>query len=89
MFKWFALCVLAASPAFGGCGTYDSWADQLTGEYEEQVLGAGLSESGEEIIQLWLNTETGTFTITSFKQGRICTIVSGTRWEVIKPGEDT
>jgi hypothetical protein len=63
------------------CGPVDQVYGLLAGErFEEMRIGAGLSGPG--IVEVWVNTETGTFTIVgTLPDGIACIIATGGSFE--------
>lgn len=56
----------------------------LAENYGEVAMGAGVHESLQAIITLWVNPETGSFTLTaSDAVGQTCLVTGGYYWDVI------
>lgn len=68
------------------CGSHAMFVKQLAERYGEGSIGIGMSANGKTVIELFVNTETGTWTIlTSTPIGWSCMIASGENWQINKP----
>lgn len=67
------------------CADRARMVEFLQGEFGEATIGGGVSQhpsSGEiGIIEMWVNAETGTWTLTVTRaNGAMCVLISGGNW---------
>jgi hypothetical protein len=75
-----ALATCAPVHAQNQCAMAEDVYLTLQGEYQESRIGAGLSGPG--VIEFWVNSETGTFTVVGvLPSGVACLITSGDAFE--------
>lgn len=72
-----AACV--ATPAVAQqCGPTEALSAFLGREYDEWPVARGLSQSGDAIVQIWANLETGTWTLVVVRpDGMSCMALTG------------
>ena len=83
-------CVcLYGPPAFSraaDCANFQVWRDALEKNYGEIRTHAGLSQSQQMVVELFVNPETGSFTILlTDPYGVSCPIVGGEYWSTVDP----
>ena len=62
-----ALCACISTSAHAQCGPADAFAKGLADKYGESVLLRGVERRGF-VVEVWLNVETGTFTVVYFSE---------------------
>lgn len=63
------------------CGPTERVATRLGEQWDEWPVGRGLTSSGQSIVQIWTNPETGTWTVVEVRpNGLTCIIAAGTHW---------
>jgi hypothetical protein len=88
MKKLLAALALMASPAYAQpqCMGYPDLAAALTSEFSESVAGRGLSNGN--IAEIWVNPNTGTWTLVVVTpNGIACIAGHGTNWETYSTGQ--
>lgn len=66
------------------CGDAGDFRDQLARGYKEQVIGGGTTDKVATLI--YVNPETGTWSVLQVLGDRACVIAAGQGWKAIKPG---
>ena len=65
------------------CVLRQSAVAELAAQYDEQVVGRGLAQSGKAMVELFVSA-TGTWTaVVTDTQGRSCVIASGVSWSAL------
>lgn len=83
MIEAFALWLAQAQPQRPTCGPREAIIEQLADKYQEQLQSLGLGPEGKEVVEVYANLETGTWTLLSSKaDGSVsCVIATGSDWE--------
>lgn len=66
------------------CGDAGDFRDQLTRGYREEVIGGGVTQGVATLI--YVNPETGTWTVLQVLGDRACVIAAGNDWTSTLPG---
>ena len=84
------LCFFVASPAYaqntGQCGLRKTLLPQIKGgQYDEDLIGLGVSKFGSTLYEFFTNEETGTWTLVATKPNPAgvmisCVVASGNGW---------
>lgn len=78
------LAAFVAMPAFAGpCGPYAGLVEAISGErFREVRVGGGLDTSGDAAVELWVNPDTGTWTLLAVAPDRhaACLVTGGNGW---------
>ncbi len=65
------------------CVLHQSAVAKLAAQYDEQVVGRGLAQSGKAMVELFVSG-TGSWTaMVTDTQGRSCVIASGVSWSAL------
>jgi hypothetical protein len=77
-----ALTLATTAPVYAQtqCGPLDQVYEVLSNKYDERRIGLGLAAQG--IVEVWVNSETGSFTILGVTpSGMACLLTSGEGFE--------
>lgn len=75
---------LTAPASAQGCGPYEEVRKYLGEKYGESVIGRGIANGG--LFELWLNPETGSWTVLGRPRPDVaCPLSGGTDWEFAMP----
>jgi hypothetical protein len=77
-----ALMLATTAPVYAQaqCGRLDQVYEVLSNKYDERRIGLGLAPQG--IVEVWVNSETGSFTILGVTpSGMACLLANGENFE--------
>ena len=87
--KFLAVFLLLCGPAYAQstCGDRASIVANLTTKFGEAHIGGGL-QSATEMVEIWANARTKTFTILLTRvNGISCVVSGGNSWDSVDPQE--
>ena len=85
-----AIALLLPTAAAAECAEREAALAALDVKYQEtqQVIGYAPSETGGFIMELYANTETGTWTVLATQpSGMVCVVAFGEDYQVVPQGE--
>ena len=77
--------LVSAQPAAAQqvCAPHDKAAQSLQKQFDEQVVGRGLTPSGKALFELFVS-KTGSWTVlVTYPDGRSCMVATGEAWQRI------
>lgn len=86
------MCLAIPPPASAqqACPPREEVIDLLEGKYGEQAIGRGLSLDGKGLAELFVNEETGTWSIVvTDTNGRSCIVGGGEAWQKLLPSPES
>lgn len=88
-----ALCGAYTASQAAMCADKSIVEESLRAKYGESVRGIGFTGSPVALMQIWVNPQTRTWTITTtYASGMLCLMASGEGWgesEPALPGDDS
>ena len=74
----------ASAESLGKCAPRSQIVERLAAQYHEAPIGLGLGSNGGA-VELFVSTETGTWTITlTLPDGMTCLVAAGLAWETMQ-----
>lgn len=80
---------LSASMASAECFPTEQVYEVIGGQFDEYRTGAGMTSDMAAWLELWVNPETGTFTMmATLPNGQSCLLATGEGWQLFHaPGD--
>lgn len=67
------------------CGTFEEAVALLNGKYEETIVFAGIVSNQKGVLQIWMNPETGSWTLLVTDANRAsCLVAAGGDAELVE-----
>ena len=76
------------APQQPNCFLYEKFKEVLLKDYNENINFRGISEKGNILVEIWVNKESGSFTIIRVgvvnKQKLVCASIGGEAWHEVE-----
>lgn len=71
------------------CGPREGIVKELRTKYGEEVQVTGVMGNGKFLMEMWVNSGQGTWTVTlTDPNGKTCAVAAGSNWQLIKDRGD-